>query len=137
MPDEITMAILDEMARDGRVTFTELAKKTKMSVPGIRDRVLRMIKTGDIIVKALVNANKFGIKLAFVTIKTPNAQTAVQAVERIMVCPRTLMSTSTVGQFGAFAILAAPDLALLHHTLNNLLGIFGDKVQYEVAYCDR
>lgn len=130
------MAILNELARGGRATFTDLAKRTGMSVPGVRDRVLRMIESGDMVVKALVNANKFGTRLAFVTIKTPDAQTAVQVVERTTMCPRALMST-TVGEFGAFVILAAPDLALLHHALNNLLNVFGNKIKYEVAYCDK
>ena len=44
--DELDMTILDQLERDGRVPFTELAKRLGKPTSTVRDRVLRLEQNG-------------------------------------------------------------------------------------------
>jgi Lrp/AsnC family transcriptional regulator, leucine-responsive regulatory protein len=69
--EEIDRLIVSLLARDGRMSFTELAKQTGLSVSATHQRVRRLERRGVITgYAAVVNASDVGLPLtAFVSIK--------------------------------------------------------------------
>jgi Lrp/AsnC family transcriptional regulator, leucine-responsive regulatory protein len=45
-PDDTDWHILDELQRDGRISFSELGRRVAMSSPAVADRVRRLEETG-------------------------------------------------------------------------------------------
>lgn len=46
VPDETDWRILDELQRDGRISFTELGRRVAMSSPAVTERVRRLEEVG-------------------------------------------------------------------------------------------
>jgi Lrp/AsnC family leucine-responsive transcriptional regulator len=69
--EEINAAIISLLASDGRMSFTELARRTGLSVSAAQQRVRRLEERG--VIKgyaAVINAEEIGLPLtAFVSIK--------------------------------------------------------------------
>jgi Lrp/AsnC family transcriptional regulator, leucine-responsive regulatory protein len=69
--EEINAAIISLLASDGRMSFTELARRTGLSVSAAQQRVRRLEERG--VIKgyaAMINAEEIGLPLtAFVSIK--------------------------------------------------------------------
>ncbi|GAA3958557.1 Lrp/AsnC family transcriptional regulator [Actinomadura viridis] len=90
--EEIDRQILASLARDGRMSFTDLAKETGLSVSAVHQRVRRLQKRG--VVKgftAQLDSEQIGLPLtAFVSIKpidpaapddAPDRLTGITAIE--------------------------------------------------------
>jgi Lrp/AsnC family leucine-responsive transcriptional regulator len=69
--EEINAAIISLLASDGRMSFTELARRTGLSVSAAQQRVRRLEERGVIMgYAAMINAEEIGLPLtAFVSIK--------------------------------------------------------------------
>jgi Lrp/AsnC family transcriptional regulator, leucine-responsive regulatory protein len=60
-PDDTDWRILDELQRDGRVSFSELGRRVAMSSPAVADRVRRLEETGIITgYRAVVDPARLG-----------------------------------------------------------------------------
>jgi Lrp/AsnC family leucine-responsive transcriptional regulator len=83
--EEINRAIISLLARDGRMSFTELAKRTGLSVSAAQQRVRRLERRG--VIKgyaAIINPEDAGLPLtAFVSIKPFDPAAADDAPERL------------------------------------------------------
>jgi Lrp/AsnC family transcriptional regulator, leucine-responsive regulatory protein len=83
--EEINRTIVALLARDGRMSFTELARRTGLSVSAAQQRVRRLERSG--VIKgyaALIDPNDAGLPLtAFVSIKPFDPAAADDAPERL------------------------------------------------------
>ena len=83
--EEIDRQIVALLSRDGRLSFTELARRTGMSVSAAHQRVRRLEQRG--VIKgyaALVSLEEFGLPLtAFVSIKPFDAAAPDDAPQRL------------------------------------------------------
>ena len=57
--DEIDQEIIDILKQDGRASYVDIAKKTRLSEGAVRKRISALLQTGDI--------KKFTIELGFKT----------------------------------------------------------------------
>lgn len=83
--EEINRKILSLLTGDGRMSFTELARKTGLSVSAVQQRVRRLEERG--VIKgyvALIDSDQAGLPLtAFVSIKPFDAAAADDAPDRL------------------------------------------------------
>jgi Lrp/AsnC family transcriptional regulator, leucine-responsive regulatory protein len=83
--EEINRTIVSLLARDGRMSFTELAKRTGLSVSAAQQRVRRLERRG--VIKgyaAIINPDDAGLPLtAFISIKPFDPAAADDAPERL------------------------------------------------------
>jgi Lrp/AsnC family transcriptional regulator, leucine-responsive regulatory protein len=83
--EEINRTIISLLARDGRMSFTELAKRTGLSVSAAQQRVRRLERRG--VIKgyaAIIDPEDAGLPLtAFVSIKPFDPASADDAPERL------------------------------------------------------
>jgi Lrp/AsnC family leucine-responsive transcriptional regulator len=84
--EEINRKIVSLLARDGRMSFTELAKLTGLSVSAAQQRVRRLEERGVITgYAALIDPGHAGLPLtAFISIKPFDAAAADDAPERLV-----------------------------------------------------
>jgi Lrp/AsnC family leucine-responsive transcriptional regulator len=83
--EEIDRQILALLAEDGRMSFTDLAKETGLSVSAVHQRVRRLQKRGVITrFAALLDAEQVGLPMtAFVSIKPIDPAAPDDAPERL------------------------------------------------------
>jgi Lrp/AsnC family leucine-responsive transcriptional regulator len=83
--EETNRKIISLLARDGRMSFTELARRTGLSVSAAQQRVRRLEERGLISgYSALIRAEAAGLPLtAFVSIKPFDAAAPDDAPERL------------------------------------------------------
>lgn len=68
--DNLDIEIVRLLHKDGRMPFTEIAKKVGMSEATIRSRVQRLTGSGAITIQAYLNPNKLGFRsIALVQLK--------------------------------------------------------------------
>ncbi len=83
--EEINAAIISLLASDGRMSFTELARRTGLSVSAAQQRVRRLEERG--VIKgyaAVINAEEIGLPLtAFVSIKAFDPAAPDDAPDRL------------------------------------------------------
>ncbi|MGD0377631.1 MAG: winged helix-turn-helix transcriptional regulator [Streptosporangiaceae bacterium] len=98
--EEINRMIISMLARDGRMSFTELAKVTGLSVSAAQQRVRRLEQRG--VIKgyaALVDPDQAGLPLtAFISIKPFDAAAADDAPERLAHLPAIEACHSVAGE---------------------------------------
>ena len=83
--EEINATIISLLARDGRMSFTELARRTGLSVSAAQQRVRRLEQRGVIRgYRADISADEIGLPLtAFVSIKAFDPAAPDDAPERL------------------------------------------------------
>lgn len=68
--DDLDVEIVQFLHKDGRMPFTEIAKKVGVSEATIRNRVQRLTNSGAITIQAYLNPNKLGFRsIALITLK--------------------------------------------------------------------
>jgi Lrp/AsnC family transcriptional regulator, leucine-responsive regulatory protein len=97
--EEINRTIISLLSRDGRMSFTELAKRTGLSVSAAQQRVRRLERRG--LIKgyaALVNAEQAGLPLtAFISIKPFDPAAPDDAPQRLAHLPAIEACHSVAG----------------------------------------
>lgn len=71
--DDVDIKVVQLLHKNGRMPFTEIAKKVGMAEATIRNRVQRLIASGAITIQAYLNPNKLGFRnIALIELKTAN-----------------------------------------------------------------
>ncbi|WP_217265466.1 MULTISPECIES: Lrp/AsnC family transcriptional regulator [Thermomonospora] len=98
--EEMDRQIIALLARDGRMSFTDLAKETGLSVSAVHQRVRRLQKRG--VIKgftAQLDAEQIGLPLtAFVSIKPIDPAAPDDAPERLAHLPQIEACHSVAGE---------------------------------------
>ncbi|HEX2317058.1 MAG TPA: winged helix-turn-helix transcriptional regulator [Thermomonospora sp.] len=98
--EEIDRQIMGLLARDGRMSFTDLAKETGLSVSAVHQRVRRLQKRG--VIKgfaARLDAEQIGLPMtAFVSIKPIDPAAPDDAPDRLAHLPQIEACHSVAGE---------------------------------------
>lgn len=113
MLDEIDWKIINQLQKDGRTTFEELAKLVGFSSMGVKKRFDKLIKKEIIKISALVNIKKIDLQAAFVLIEIESAEAMENLLKRFKECPRVVYIFKTLGAYNLFALVVAEDQATL------------------------
>ncbi|ADB57617.1 Lrp/AsnC family transcriptional regulator [Archaeoglobus profundus] len=116
MIDKKNKIIIEELQRDGRATITEIAKKIGLTSMGAKKRVDKLIKEGLIKVKALVNVEKFEIKLALIAMELESGEVLRDMLNKFENCPRIIKFFVTTGAYNLFALVWAEN----YYTLESI-----------------
>ena len=92
--DKTDRTILNNLQKNGRVTYNELSEITKLTIPAVRDRILKMIDKGFIIkFTAILDSKKMERDVtAFITIVTSTSKhfkditDHIQSTDEILEC---------------------------------------------------
>ncbi len=115
---ESTEAIIHELQKDGRIKYTDLAKRFNVTPAAIKERIERLIEKKIIKVSALVNQQKMYSVVASIGIEADaNAVNAI--VKRIRNCPLVYNLVKTSGTHNLIIDIVATDLELVDHFVNN------------------
>jgi Lrp/AsnC family leucine-responsive transcriptional regulator len=92
-PDDVDRRILAELQGDGRLSWSELARRVHLSAPAVADRVRRLEEAGVITgYRAVVDPAKLGFPLlAYVRVRSTGAEPAplhetVLAMDEVLEC---------------------------------------------------
>ena len=108
--DEVDIKLLEELVKDGRQSFTELAKKLNMSHSSVRDRVNNLVKMDLIRISALLNISALGFKVAFVNLEVKNHNEVLRIISNCSVCPHVLFAGTGSGEYNVFIVMVARDI---------------------------
>jgi Lrp/AsnC family leucine-responsive transcriptional regulator len=126
--DAVSGRILEELQRNGRITFSELARRVSLSPPAAAERVRRLQETGVITgFRAQLDLEKIGLPIqAFVRVLA-TANTHGKLSKEVVRFPEVLECHRVTGE-EAFIIKAAVQSVQQLEGLVNRLMAFGKTV---------
>ena len=107
--DEVDRRIISQLQHNGRATFKELAKIVGFSSMGVKKRVDRLLKKGNLRVSGLLNVKQLDLHAAVVLIEIESAGALERLLERFKDCPRVVNIFTTVGGYNIIALVVAED----------------------------
>jgi Lrp/AsnC family transcriptional regulator, regulator for asnA, asnC and gidA len=82
--DSIDMRIVNFLQKDGRMTYTEIAKQIGVAESTIRNRAQRLIDTGSIKIQAYLNPDKLGFRrMALIQLTAKDIQQAEEIAQQL------------------------------------------------------
>jgi len=107
--DGIDLKIIQALSEDGRKSFVEIAKKTKLSPVGVKNRVERLIDGGVLKIQGLLNMEKVYSVSAHIIIEADN-NTISRLVEKFEKSPLVYHLVKTSGRYNLMVSIATPNL---------------------------
>lgn len=116
---DLDFSILKLLQEDGRISFTEIAKKLNVSISNVRTRVTRLIEDKTIQIIGRVNTEKIGFH-SYVQIKIciRPAKVIQQVVDQLLKLKEASFIAITSGEFDIEVDLMCRDNDHLLHVLN-------------------
>jgi len=124
--DEIDLRIIEEMRRDGRVAFAQIAEQLKVSPGMIRLRYNRLIDQGFLKVVAVTNPLRMGYKtMSMIGIRVDGSK-LLEVADRISKLDEVIYMIITSGRYDIFAeVICRDHTDLLNFTTQKLSVIDG------------
>jgi len=98
--DDLDFSILTYLQKDGRMSFTVIAKKLKVSIGTIRTRFNKLIKDGSVSIIGRVNPEKVGFhSYAHIAVYVRPATLKEKVAQRIVGFPEVSFLALTSGEF--------------------------------------
>ena len=113
MLDEMDWRIIRELQNDGRIKAKCLGEKLGVSHTTARERILRLLRSGIIKVRADVGISRLGLRAAFLRVEVGDLLSALRAVECLKRCNRTIMIGIATGDSNLILVTAGRDVAAL------------------------
>lgn len=112
--DDIDLKILQSLFQDGRKSFVEIAKETKLSPVGVKNRVEKLIR-GDILkIQGLLNIKKVHSISATIEVET-DSETRSNLIEKFKKSPLVYHLVKTSGRYNLIIGIVAPDLGSIEN----------------------
>ena len=115
--DKTDKFLISELIKNGRVKYTELAKKLKITPAAVKERVEKLIESKVVQPTVLLNARMFPIK-ACVGVEG-DAECVNMLLEKLKNCPLVEFLVRTSGTHNLVLFLVARSLDHLESFLNN------------------
>lgn len=126
--DETGWRILDELQRDGRISFAELGRRVHLSTPAVAERVRRMEEAGIITgYRAVVNPAALGLPIRAVIRVRANLQSYERARQTVMTMPEVVEAHHLTGADDLLLTVLVCSVDHLETVLDRLRP-FGDHV---------
>lgn len=98
--DELDFAILSQLQEDGRMSFTVIADKLKVSIGTIRTRFNKLIEEGTINIIGRVNPDKVGFRsYAHIAVYVRPATLKEKVAQKISKLPEVSFLAMTSGEY--------------------------------------
>ncbi len=120
--DEKNKFIISELLKDGRIKYTALAKKLKVTPAAIKERVERLMEKKILRISALINTSKLFPIAASIGIET-DADGVNLLIRKIRNCPLVLNLIKTSGNHNLIINMVAPDISLIDDFLNKQIRV--------------
>ena len=122
--DDIDTDILRVLARDGRATYAEIARRVAVSSGTARQRVRHMQQTGALTVQTVVSPGILGLA-GYAAVGMSVAGPACEAARELAAQAPVALAATVLGAFDIVAEIGYRDLGHLLETLDVLRGIPG------------
>ncbi|AFY66211.1 Lrp/AsnC family transcriptional regulator [Geitlerinema sp. PCC 7407] len=131
--DDLDRQIVQLLHRDGRMAYTEIAKRLGSAEATIRYRVQRLIESGAITIQAYLNPEKLGYRhIALVTLNCTDLHRAEAIAADLAAMDAVSYVAFTAGSYDLFVEVTFEDhsglLAFLQH-LRSLPGVVSSQSQ--------
>ncbi len=115
--DETSRVIISEMIKNGRIKYTELARKLKVTPAAIKERVERLQAKNVIKVSALLDSKQFFPVNATIGVEADSDGVSI-LTRKLRNCPLVFHLTKTAGQHNLIMSIVAEDLSQVEEFLN-------------------
>lgn len=113
--DELNLTLIDELQRNGRAPYTEVARRLGVSEKTVRRRVLQMIEDGFITITAVTHPATLGFEsMALALIGVEGNHSPAELATELARLPEIDYVTVTTGPFALQAELVGTDAAELN-----------------------
>lgn len=116
--DEVNRFIISEMIKDGRVTYTKLAKDIGVTPAAVKERIDRLIKNNIIRPSLLVNLHELFPVGAAIGIEA-DQDTVDRLIKKLHNSPSVLRLMRTSGNHNLILSMVAEDFAHLENLINS------------------
>lgn len=107
--DGLDLKIIQALAKDGRASFVEIAKGTKLSPVGIKNRVERLIADGVLKIQGLLTMEKVYSVSSHIEIEA-DSKTIDKLIEKFKKSPLIYHLVKTSGRYNLMLSILAPNL---------------------------
>jgi len=114
--DEKDRKIISILQKNGKATLAEMAEEVGLSAMGVKKRLDKLEKGGEIKLTALLNVEKLKIITAIIAIEIESADALEKLLKRFENCPRIIKFFITTGSYNLFALIFTED----YHTLESI-----------------
>lgn len=105
--DELDIQIVQILHKDGRMAFTEIAKRVGVSEATIRNRVQRLLESNAIKIQAYLNPDKLGFKnIALVEVKLRDLVAAQRVAQELITLDSVSYVAFVTGDYDLFLEVA-------------------------------
>lgn len=107
--DGLDLKIIQALAKDGRASFVEISKGTKLSPVGIKNRVERLIADGVLKIQGLLTMEKVYSVSSHIEIEA-DSKTIDKLIEKFKKSPLVYHLVKTSGRYNLMLSILAPNL---------------------------
>jgi len=107
--DGLDLKIINDLSKDGRMSFVEIAKGTRLSPVAVKNRVEKLITEGVFKIQSGLNMEKFYSASANIEIEA-DGNTISKLVEKFSESPLVYHIVKTSGRYNLLVSIAAPNL---------------------------
>ena len=111
--DEIDKKIISQLQLNGRTTLKHLSEIIGYTSMGVKKRVNKLLKQGDISVSALLNLESLNLCAAMVLLEIDSSESMNKLLKRFKNCPRVVHIFTTLGGYNVAAIIIAENQSTL------------------------
>jgi len=112
--DGTDLKIIKALSEDGRESFVEIAKKTRLSPVGVKNRVERLINEGVLKIQGLLNIGKCYLVSANIEIEA-DQKTISKLIEKFEKSPLVYQLVKTSGRYNLLIGIVAPNLVSIEN----------------------
>lgn len=112
--DDIDLKILHALYQDGRKSFVEIAKETKLSPVGVKDRIEKLLREDILKIQGLLNPKKVHSLSATIAVEADNL-TLTNLIEKFKKSPLIYHLVKTSGRHNLIIGIVASDLGSIEN----------------------
>lgn len=118
--DPLDAKLTDELQKDGRTSYAELARRLAITEKTVRRRVSRLLEQRSITIAAITDPASLGFRrMALALITTNGARSPIDLAAELIRLPEADYVTVTTGKFTMQVELIGVDAAELHDVVDN------------------
>ncbi|MGE6220558.1 Lrp/AsnC family transcriptional regulator [Nubsella zeaxanthinifaciens] len=135
LDNEQDFNLIKYLQEDGRISFTDLAKKLNVSISTVRNRYNNLVNDNVINVYARINPDKIGLNAySRILISVRPKSMIQQVIDKLYTFPEISFLASVSGDFDIEVNVMCRDnnhlLEVLHNKINQIEGVYNSKTNF-------